>query len=279
MAISSERGKLIFRKTERELLKLAAGYEPEVVHGFRTTTLRLQVLLEQLIPTRDRNAKKLLKLLNRIRKRAGRLRDLDVQLTALRSLKVPLEPRRKTQLTQQLIELRAKHENRLGKLLKKREIRELQKRLRRASREVRYENSRDPLADAGKMLESVARPAGQIDEEVLHRYRIVVKRARYTAKFAPKSVEAAQFLSQLKRLQDALGNWHDWLLLTHTAEQRLGEINRSPLVAALYNVTRGKFRHAVAELAGNPNVALAKPVETPPRKLRPALVGQSETAA
>ena len=70
----------------------------ESVHGFRTTSRRLQILLEELLPNRDRNQKKLLKMLNRIRKRAGKVRDLDVQLAALRSLKVPQEPRRKTQL-------------------------------------------------------------------------------------------------------------------------------------------------------------------------------------
>ena len=40
-------------------------------------------------PKLDRNQKKLLKLLSRIRKRAGKVRDLDVQLAALRSVKIP----------------------------------------------------------------------------------------------------------------------------------------------------------------------------------------------
>jgi len=68
------------------------------VHRFRTGTRRLQILLGELSSKLDRNEKKLLKLLSRIRKRAGKVRDLDVQSAALRSLKVPREPRRKTQL-------------------------------------------------------------------------------------------------------------------------------------------------------------------------------------
>jgi hypothetical protein len=46
-------------------------------------------------------------------------------------------------------------------------------------------------------------------------------------------------------LQDALGSWHDWLTLTQTATDRLGDVSESSLVAVLHNVTRGKFRHAV----------------------------------
>src|ERR1700681_652364 len=172
MSTSSERSRLAFRKTEHAL---------ESVHSFRTSTRRLQTLLEQLLPERDRNQKKLLKMLDRIRKRAGKVRDLDVQLAALRSLKVPQEPRRKTQLTQGLIELRAKHEKKLRKMLTKETIREIHKRLKRGAKEVQTESSRDGLGVARSMLKKVGRPAGPVSEDLLHQYRMVVKRARYAA--------------------------------------------------------------------------------------------------
>ncbi len=251
MAISSERGKLIFRKTERDLLRLASEHTPDIVHSFRTSSRRLQVLLEQLISVDRRNQKKLLKALARIRRKAGRVRDMDAQLSALRSLKVSLEPRRKTDLTQHLLELREKHESKLGKLLKKREIRDIAKRLRRAVRDADFEPKSEPLTVARHILQSVQLPSGQIGEDHLQKYRLAVKRARYAAEFAPKSAESTQFIAQLRRLQDALGHWHDWSILTQTATQHLGEINQSPLVAALNNVTRGKFRLALSELAAS----------------------------
>lgn len=250
MAITSERGEVIFKKTEQALLTLRKGYRPDAVHRFRTTARRLQVLLEELMPTCARNEKKLLKALGRIRRRAGRIRDIDVQLTALRSLKVPLEPRRKTQLTQHLIELRLKHEQRLGKLLKKQDVAEIVKRLRRASKGAEVEASERALDVARRILGSVADGNTRVDEEAqLHCYRIAVKRARYAAEFAPKSEQAAKFIAQLKNLQDTLGRWHDWFTLTQTARQQLGEIHQSSLVAALHNVTRGKFREASRELS------------------------------
>jgi CHAD domain-containing protein len=243
MAISAHRGKSIFRKTERELLRLASGHKSDAVHGFRTSTRRLQTLLEQLVA--DGKHKKLLKTLNRIRKAAGKVRDVDVQLEALRRLKVPQEPRRKTQLMQSLIELRVRHEKRLRKLLRKHDIRDIRKRLRRAENTLRLDSNRDPLSVAKQMLHRIAIPQGPVDEETLHHYRLAVKRARYAAEFATKSAEATRFLAELKRLQDALGSWHDWLTLTHSARERLGDVGQSSLVAVLHNVTREKFRQAV----------------------------------
>jgi CHAD domain-containing protein len=286
MSIASERSRLVFRKTERALVNLSYAQNVESVHGFRTTSRRLQTLLEQLLPERDRNQKKLLKMLDRIRRRAGKVRDLDVQLAALRSLKVPQEPRRKTRLMQGLIELRAKHEKKLRKMLTNEMIREIRKRLKRGAKEVRPETGRDALSVARSMLKEVGRPAGPVSEELLHQYRMVVKRARYAAEFAPKSAETTQFIGQVKRLQDAVGNWHDWLTLTQSASKRLGDINQSSLVAALHNVTGNKFRHAVAALSASLTLQTAeKPVTVSSGQTRkmstkgPTLVEQAESAA
>jgi len=283
MPIARERGKMIFRKMERELLRLSSEQEAENVHSFRTTTRRLQTLLE-LIPSHDRNQKKLLKMLERIRRRAGRVRDIDVQLAALRSLKVPLEPRRKTQLTQRLIEVRAEQEKKLSKLVKTRNLRELRKRLHGAAREIQFGSVRDPLALAKKMLTSAVPGDGSITDESLHRCRLAVKRARYAAELAPKSAESTKFLAQLKRSQDTLGTWHDWLTLTDTAIAQLGEVNQSPLVAALHNVTREKFRQAadvVASLRGHDAAKSEKAVARSRKSISQgsSMVGQVSPAA
>jgi len=290
MPITSKQSQLAFQNTQRALMKLSAVQDGETVHSFRTTTLRLQTLLEELIPEQDRKPKKLLKMLEEIRQRAGKVRDLDVQLDALRSLKVPQEPRRKTQLMHGLIELRMKHENKLRKILNKKKKRSVQDRLKRASKNLKLEGGRDPLTVARTMLARIVHPSGPITEALLHRYRIAIKRARYAAEFAPKSAEAGQFLAQMKTLQDAVGNWHDWLTLTKTAGKKIGDADHSPLVAALLRVTGGKFRHAVAALSASPAVqagtkAALKPVAistTPSRKPRSksaTLVASAQPAA
>lgn len=278
MAISSQQVQRIFRKTERELERLSSDKHPKAVHSFRTSSRRLETLLEDIAPRRSRHGKKLLKILNGIRRQAGKVRDLDVQIEALRSLKVPQEPRRKTRLMQSLLELRLKREGKLRKLLHKQDIRDIHRRLKQVHKSFELDSARDPLAVARQILASAIASGSTMDEEKLHRCRIAVKRARYAAEFAGKSPAATEFIVQLQRMQDALGNWHDWQLLTETAKRRLGEVNQSSLVAVLHNVTRGKFRQAIKSLsvpAGVRNAVQAMPSEAkvpqqPPPVMREA---------
>ena len=257
MTIALERVQQTFRKLDRDLVRLSSQQTPKNVHSFRTGARRIETLLRELTPQRTRNDKKLLALLGRVRKRAGRVRDIDVQLAALRSLKVPQQPRRKTQLMQGLIELRAEHEKKLRKALTKDTVREIGKRLQRASRNLDLKTSRDPLSVARKMLAPMAHPDGPLTEELLHQYRILGKRARYAAEFAAKSPEADRLIAGLKRAQDAVGNWHDWFTLMQTAAQRLGDVRESSLVAVLHNLTGAKFRSAVAALPPQDSTAIA----------------------
>jgi CHAD domain-containing protein len=249
MSTAPEPSRVIFQKLESDLIKLSSKPRAETVHRFRTGTRRLQILLGELSPDLDRNEKKLLKLRGRIRKRAGKVRDLDVQLSALRSLKIPREPRRKTQIIHHLIDLRSQQEKKLHKELDKATLRDIRKRLRRAAKRFNPEISRDPLAIAKTMLIPLEREGAPLTELVLHQYRILTKRARYAAEFASPSREAVRFIAEMKRIQDALGDWHDWLTLTQTAVEHLGDVRESPLVAELHNVTGAKFRHAVAVLS------------------------------
>jgi len=249
MPIDTKRCRAVFQKLDGDLIKLGSKPSAKNVHGFRTGTRRVQILLTELSPKLDRSGKKLLKLLNGIRKRAGKLRDLDVQLTALLSLKVPREPRRKTQLVNHLIAVRAREEKKLRKSAADGTIREIRKRLKRAAKRFNPESARDPLSAAQSMLDHFHAAGAPLNEELLHEYRILTKRARYAAEFAAPAASAAAFIEEIKRVQDALGDWHDWLTLTQTASKDLGEVHESSLVAELHNVTGAKYRRAIAVLS------------------------------
>jgi CHAD domain-containing protein len=280
MSIAPKRSRAVFQKLEQDLVKLSSKPLAENVHRFRTGTRRLQILLGELSPKLDRSQKKLLKLLGRIRKRAGKVRDLDVQLAALRSLKIPREPRRKTQLVNHLIELRSRQEKKLRKTVDEDNVREIRKRLKRASKNFSPEASRDPLAVARGMLEAINRGDAPVTEALLHQYRILSKRARYAAEFAEQSAAGEQFIAGVKSIQDALGDWHDWLTLTQTASERLGEVRESSLVAELHNVTGAKFRHAVAVLSQmRGRRGATKPIAAAPVSAQAAAKSQPSTSA
>ncbi len=244
-----ENTRATFRKVSRQLSKLAGKPTPENVHKFRTSSRRVEVLVSDLAERRNGNDKKLLKLLSRLRRKAGRVRDLDVQGAALRSLKMPEQAMRKSQLLRTLAEERAQREKRLVKSLDKKTVAEVRKRLKRAAASLQIPKDADPLSLARQQLNALQVEQGAVSERTLHQYRIAGKRARYIAELADKGAEAKRLITLLNHMQDVLGDWHDWVQLAESAEKLFGGVQESALVAALRNVTRAKFRQAVNTLA------------------------------
>lgn len=239
--------RLLSSRLNRQLTKLADKPVPINVHRFRTMGRRMEVLLEELGPNPGRNGKRLLKLLSRLRKKAGRVRDLDVQVALLRSLKMPEGARHKSHLLQALMEERVRREKKVTEAFDKQTVRELGKRLKRATTEFKIRDG-EAWEHAQSALAELEPQSGPMTEKVLHQYRIVGKRARYLAELEGRNPEAVRLVSQLKGLQDALGDWHDWLKITQKAENLFSAAPGSPLVAALRNLTRAKFRDAVTAL-------------------------------
>ena len=246
--MDQERSRETFRKLSRQLDKLSRKPTAENVHGFRISSRRVEAMLEGLIANPGRNQKKLLKQLGRLRKRAGRVRDLDAQIVALRSLKIPQEPARRSQLMRLLLEERGRREKKLAETFDSKTVAEIHQRLKRTEKKIKGQAQTDVLALARRQLVQLGADRGPITEKTLHQYRIVGKRARYLAELAGKDEAATQFIAQLKRMQDVLGDWHDWLQLSARAEELFGGVQDSALVAALQNVTRAKFRQAVQAL-------------------------------
>jgi len=277
----------LLQKVSRQLAKMSSDPVPQNVHQFRTATRRLEAVLSDLIPEPARNQRKLLKQLSRLRRRAGRVRDVDVQITALRSLKMPEEPGRKTQILRTLADLRARREKKFLKALNDGTVRQIRRRLRRAKTTIQIsKNGPDPLTLASRMFVRLTKQQGPITEEVLHQYRINGKRIRYIAELAGKTRGAQRWIEPLKRMQDALGDWHDWLTLTQTVESLVTDGVNSALLSALTNITRAKLRDAVqvvaetkAELLAKPAVA-AKPAASSQRlPQRRAVASQPEIEA
>ncbi len=219
MPLRPENTRITFRKLSRQLSKLAGKLSPENVHKFRTSSRRVEVLVSDLSERRSGNDKKLLKLLARLRKKAGRVRDLDVQSAALRSLKIPEQPVRKARLMRTLAEERSQREKRLTKSLDKKTVAEVRKRLKRAAASLELPKNADPLALARQKLNALEVDQGAITEKTLHQFRIAGKRARYIAELAGKDAEASRLIGLLNHMQDVIGDWHDWVQLAERAEE------------------------------------------------------------
>ena len=261
MPIDLKHSRLAFQRLGRELTKLAKHPAPESVHKFRTNSRRVEALLSEVAPKLNRHDKKLLKLLSRLRKKAGRVRDLDVEIAALRSLKIPEGNGHKSQFVDALVQERGKREHKLAKAFNRETAVELRKRLRCAASEIDIPKNTEPLTLTLGKLAKLGRDHVTLTEKTLHQYRIIGKRARYIAELAGQDAEAQRIVDQLKHMQDVIGDWHDWLKLTQKAEALFGGVRDSALVAMLRNVTQAKFRQSVDAVAETRAALSAKKAE------------------
>jgi CHAD domain-containing protein len=224
----------------RYIGRIAKDLTPENVHHFRTNGRRVEALIDTLAPE-TKNKKKALRLLAKLRKRAGKVRDIDVQIGLLKSLKVPDRQSHRARLLELLDE---EHRRRTRKLIKAADastLRELARRLRREQESIQFDGI-NPLLLAMSALPMVDQSS--LTEENLHSFRIGAKRARYLAELAGENAGAKAFVEELKSAQNAAGDWHDALKLKERAEKHFGSASESALVSMLQNVSRARFRSA-----------------------------------
>ena len=239
-----KQSRLVFQRMSRQIGKLVQSSTIDNVHKFRTNSRRIEVLVSELA-RESGNKKKLLKLLSKLRKKAGKVRDLDVQIAFLKELKVPDRQNQRAQLLEWLDSEQTRRKKKLEKALDSEIAAELRKRLRRVQSETQLDGI-DPLKLAQKRLPDPG--TTPLSEKMLHTCRIEAKKARYLAEMAPESAESKHFIDELKKAQDAIGEWHDIMKLKERAEQLFGGVSDSALVSVLQNISRAKFRRASSAL-------------------------------
>ena len=274
MPIDRQRNEQLHRRLSRLLGQVAKDPQPKAVHQFRTISRRVETMLEVLTPEPGRNQQKLIKSLAKLRGRAGRVRNIDVQTTLLRGLKIGVDSRSKRRVLQELADLRSKRASKLADAIDKDTIKDIRRRLERAVQplaSIGCPDGYDPVRSALQEFTQFARHSTALNEQTLHGYRLQTKHARYVAELAGSDEQAQRAISELKRMQDAIGEWHDWLQLTQRAEKLVGDGNKVPLISALKNVTRSKYRQAVlvCEDSRKKLLEMSRSSALPPRKASP----------
>jgi CHAD domain-containing protein len=259
--IDQERTQGLFRRLDILLSKTGAAPTPERVHQVRTTARRLEAILEIVYPEPTSRVARTLRGLKRLRRRAGAVRDLDVQAAALRTLKIGRETERKARLLSTLADARAAKEAQFQKAIHHKKVEKLQKRLQQTALEMAQasvppeQNGQnwppvwidfDPVSASLRMFARLARQTKAITADNIHLFRTRCKRVRYVGEMAGMSPESKRVVGLLKRVQDSIGDWHDWQTLTLTAEDLFSRSLDSALVSALRNISNAKFVEARA---------------------------------
>jgi len=188
-------------------------------------------------PTLAEPAKAWLRQLKQVRRSAGEVRDLDVHRKLLQQWlgkESPLQEggadnplaRQAEKLDDWLQDERTHLAHSMLKQLKKR-----QQRLAAAEagfqeailtgtrRHVRLAHSADALALEDFIRVVDAMP--HLDAENLHDFRKQIKKARYLAESGEETPGSSSVAQALKRVQDAIGEWHDWFCLQQEATTAL----------------------------------------------------------
>lgn len=279
VSAEGERLRELTAALKKNLEACAGDPEVETVHNVRTGTRRIEAMLDTIVrelspqsteSSDEENpigeaAQKWLRLLKRIRRMAAAVRDLDVHRSLLKKqgLLKKADPASDGQigpaecadssgytLGQQAEDLdawlrhaRQEHVQPLMKAGPKWSGR-LDHEL--AALEGAIENApstrRKARSAAAVALDAFARLSiemQRLHEGNLHDFRKGAKKARYMAESGGDDPQAGAVGKALKRLQDEIGDWHDWLVLAEEAHEALGE--RGAELTAL--IERERDRH------------------------------------
>ena len=224
MALDSDQLDKPIRKLRKILKKMPGEPAPKQVHDLRTNSRRLEAMLQASDP--DQNERKILKRVSQLRKRAGKVRDMDV-LTGYAAELTPSgdEEDCSVRLLEHLGATRQKKAKKLSKAVQE-SAPDLRKRLKRSSNQIQKSISNPNSAASAtsshitsaalRLLSDLERPA-TLSRSNLHPYRLKVKELQNLLRLAENG-RNRQFVESLGEVKDAIGEWHDWVELESIAK-------------------------------------------------------------
>jgi len=276
MTLLEKRMRGLNRDLSTAFSKVLDDAKPKSVHRLRTTIRRIESLVSYANPEISKKEERTLEKMSDLRKRAGKVRDLDVQTDLLGTLGNGSTAKDRKTLAQLMEKKRDQQAQRVESAIKKLHDAKFFGRLNRIAEQagVPQDNRNRPLApleEAKAQLLEMANDFGPgqiIKPSRLHETRIALKRIRYLAELAEESTEQQDFMRELKSTQDAIGDWHDWHELTERAEKRFSDRANCALLREARTVLSA--RHSDATSSVNKLFSLTQaPPKRPPHSAQP----------
>jgi len=253
----------------------------EEVHRVRTGTRRLEAQLESFLELKrpgkgrlSKGASNWTKQMKRIRRAAGSVRDLDVHRELMEKFTgvgkegrklhdegKQSEVERSTPTPQGIVTLEDQAETLDHWLCQQREDRagslrkQIEKRLPRVEDKsahffeayaVHPQKTKSSTSPEQMALDAFARLSAempQLNALNLHDFRKKAKKARYLTESANPTPQAEKIGKMIKKIQDVIGDWHDWLALSDEAKVALGD-KQAELVLRLEEQMAGSYKRA-----------------------------------
>lgn len=244
------------RKIRKLLKKIGNDPAPEQVHHLRTNTRRLEASLAAL-SLDGQLTNHLKKALKRMRKRAGKVRDMDVLTSYVLHLNAERESDCSTRLLEHLAITRHKQARKLYKLVAvsgaqlRKDLKELLTIFDSAlceSAEDLSDSAQAPAAATASALRLETKLASneRLKKNNLHPYRLVVKELRNVLRMSGAAANQ-EFVRALGEVKDSIGEWHNWAELLAISEKVLDHGIECQILRQLKRISEQKYRHALRQ--------------------------------
>lgn len=242
------------RKLRKSVRKIKSDASVAQVHQLRTRTRRMEAMLHALALDSNKNERLLLKALKPVRKRAGKVRDMDV-LTGFGS---QLHTNKDQECSVRLLEHLGIQRGRFCRKLAKTTAVHRQEIRRRVKR---YQQFLDKCLNGGRSEAATAEWAAEasalalhvaaelrkspaLNRRNLHEFRLKVKELRYVLEMAPDS--DSKFIDALGEVKDSIGEWHDWEELEAIAKEVIQHA-KCPVLEEIHSIANERFDRALAD--------------------------------
>jgi CHAD domain-containing protein len=254
----------------RKLLKrFPVNPSPDAVHALRTQARRLEAVIDAVEPEPGKQSIRILKLIKPVRKAAGAVRDMDVQIENVFALSRDDTREALVGLVEYLAKMREKHGRHLLKIVERRrkEVRSL---LRRYAAVLEKRSKANPhgLMEGGSAPRILTTELGfwpKLDAENLHPFRVQVKKLRYMLQVAGHP--GGSQMNALANVKDTIGDWHDWTGLLKVAEKVLDSKADGAVLKQIEGIREKKFRLALTSAKSLRRQDLEHLAEVSPGKL------------
>jgi CHAD domain-containing protein len=247
MAIDAQKIHKSLRRLRKLAVKLPKDPSPENVHKLRTSARKLEAIFSALALDSQKNERQLIKGLRTIRKRAGKVRDLDVLTGDLTTVHVDGETECQVRILEHLGGERQRQAGKLRKLVGnnrsdlKTKLRKTSVRLDKQIGKVEPDAASLAAAESLRLSSELELPK-RLNKGNLHPYRLKLKQLRYVLELAP---DHPIFVDDLGEAKDAIGDWHDWEELIGIANEVLDHGTNCKLMRKLKEAADLKFAHAL----------------------------------